>query len=188
MPIIGQCKALTNRLIISSIILILIMNYLLFILALALKNLEATCVTSKTYDLTSYTESSTNVILTCGTNSPVNAVISKYPIIGPQTLVSIWNIYDGDALYHCTMTEYFFVPAVISSVIIDEFADDYILLKINDVQVTEIPTTALCTYQQNIDITSYIRTGLNKLYIDAYSVMGQGYFGYRIKIKSKFSV
>ncbi|OMJ80581.1 hypothetical protein SteCoe_19123 [Stentor coeruleus] len=113
------------------------MNYLLFILALALKNLEATCVTSKTYDLTFYIESSTNIILTCGTNSPVSAVLSKYPIIGPQILPSIWDSYDGEVLYHCTLTEYFFVPAVISSAIIDTCADDYISLKLHHLKIAQ---------------------------------------------------
>lgn len=162
--------------------------YVTLILVLILKTIEATCVTSKTFDLTFYIESSTNIILTCGTNSPVNAVISKHIIVENPKLIAIWDSYDGEPLYHCILTEYFFVPAAIVSAKITEYADDYITVKINDIEVSEIPSTAICTYQQNKDVTSYINPGLNKLFIDVYNTGGPVFFGYRIEIKTKFTV
>ncbi|OMJ80582.1 hypothetical protein SteCoe_19124 [Stentor coeruleus] len=160
--------------------------YKLFIFTLALKNLEASCISSKTYDLTFYIESSTSNILTCDGRSPVNAALT-WPINGPPILVSIWDVPTNEYAYHCTMTEYFFIPAAAVSVLIDTFADNFITMKLNDVDVSVIAYSDL-TFQLNKEAISYVVPGLNKLYIDVYNSAGPGYFGFRIKIEAKFGV
>ncbi|OMJ89989.1 hypothetical protein SteCoe_7778 [Stentor coeruleus] len=159
----------------------------LFILTLTFKIVES-CSTGKIYDLTYYFESSTNDILTCDNRAPVKAVSPGiYALNGPPALASIWDSKTNTNAYHCTMTEYFFIPALPYYVLITTFGDDYITVKINDVQVSEISTTAQCTYQVDKVATSYIKPGLNKLYIDANNQGSYGLFAYRLKIVSKFA-
>lgn len=161
--------------------------YQLLIFIFTLESLEAACISDKVYDLTFYIESNTNAILTCDNRSPVNAVLS-YPINGPPVLVSIWDFYPITSNYHCEMIEYFFIAAQIISATIDTYSDDVVTVKINDVQVTEILDTP-CSFQLNKDVTSYLKPGFNVLYIMAHDHGGtRGYFGYRLKIKAKFTV
>jgi hypothetical protein len=153
----------------------------------ALNILVSGCPLAKTYDLTFFVMSSTNDILTCGSNPAVNAVISFYSIPGLPVLPSIWDTYTSDSFYHCIMTKYFFVPGIPTGALADVFTDDYTTMKINDVQVSTISPTDPCTFHKDKDILTYIKPGLNKLYIDAYNTGGAGYFGYRLTIKLKLT-
>lgn len=163
--------------------------YKSFFLFFTFRTLEASCVTSKTYDLTYYFESSTNDVLTCNNRPPVNAISPAiYGLDGPPALASIWDSKTDTNPYHCLMTEYFFVSAVPVDVLITTYADDYITVSINDVLVSEISTTAQCSYQIDKIVTSYIKPGLNKLYIDANNIYTYGVFAYRLKIVSKLAI
>lgn len=153
--------------------------------AIALKTFVLSCSISNTHDLTFFVTSSTNDWITCGTNQAVKAILTSYSINGPPVLTSIWDTYTSNSIYHCVMTKYFFIPGNPTGALVDVFTDDYTTMKINDVQVSAISTTLICTHQKNIDIFSYIKPGLNTLYIDANNIGGAGYFGYRLTIKTK---
>lgn len=103
------------------------------------------------------------------------------PSLTPS-LIYIWDVSDANTLYSCTMSKSFFVPGRITAATFDVYCDDYILVKINDVQVTEISTTAICTMQKNINVLSYIKFGLNSLYLSAININSGGFFGYRLTI------
>ncbi|OMJ89987.1 hypothetical protein SteCoe_7776 [Stentor coeruleus] len=159
----------------------------ILILIIALKALVKSCPLSRTYDLTFFITSSTNDVLTCSTRSAVYAVVSPYAISSPPVMTSIWDSTSDQNSYHCIMTKYFFVPGRPTAATIDEFTDDYVTIKINDVQVAAISTNSGCTYQLNKDVFSYIKPGLNSLYIDAQNTGGPGFFGYRLTIKTQLS-
>lgn len=156
-----------------------------FFSAIALKTLVLSCPLGKTYDLTFFVISSTNDIVTCSSSPAVNAVITAHPIYGPPVLTSIWDTYSTSSAYHCVMTKYFFVPGIPTGALADVYADDYVTMKINDVLVSTISNTDQSSFQKNKDILTYIRPGLNTLYIDAYNSGGNGYFGYRLTIELK---
>ncbi|OMJ65105.1 hypothetical protein SteCoe_39283 [Stentor coeruleus] len=124
-------------------------------------------------------------MITCGSNSAVKAVITAYSINGPPVLPSIWDTYTSNSVYRCVMTKYFFIPGTPTGAVVDVFTDDYTTMKINDIQVSSISTTSICTFQKDKDVFSYIKPGLNTLYIDANNIGGLGYFGYRLTIKTK---
>lgn len=76
-----------------------------------MKILVSSCDISRTYDLTFFIASSTNDILTCGTNSPVNAVIISHIINDFLALPSIWDTYTSTSPYHCLITKTFLFQA-----------------------------------------------------------------------------
>lgn len=98
------------------------------------------------------------------------------------TLTYIWDVGHATSLYSCSMSKSFFVPGRIIAATLDVYSDDYILVKINDVQVTEVSTTAICTMQANKNVLPYLKFGINSLYILATNTLSAGYFGYRITI------
>ncbi|OMJ80571.1 hypothetical protein SteCoe_19111 [Stentor coeruleus] len=110
--------------------------------ALVLKTLVLSCSISNSYDLTFYVTSSTNDMITCGSNSAVKAVITSYSINGPPVLPSIWDTYTSNSVYRCVMTKYFFIPGIPTGAVVDVFTDDSTTMKINDLQVSSVSTTA----------------------------------------------
>ncbi|OMJ89997.1 hypothetical protein SteCoe_7788 [Stentor coeruleus] len=163
------------------------LGFKIFFLAIALRTLVLSCPLARTYDLTFFVTSSTNDMIACGSNAAVNAVITYYSISGPPILPAIWDTYTSNSVYHCTMTKYFFVPGRPTGALVDVFTDDYTTMKINDVQVSTISTNSICSFQKDKDVFSYIKPGLNSLYIDANNAGGAGYFGYRLTIKTQLA-
>ncbi|OMJ75641.1 hypothetical protein SteCoe_25163 [Stentor coeruleus] len=157
----------------------------IFISAFTITTLVSNSDLSRTYDLTFFVISSTNDILTCGTNSPVNAVISSYTLKDFPALPMIWDTYTCSTSYHCLMTKYFFVPGRPTGALVDVYSDDFIVMKINDVLVSTVSTTMQCTLQSSKNIFEYIKPGLNTLYLDAYNSLGSASFGYRLTINTQ---
>ncbi|OMJ89988.1 hypothetical protein SteCoe_7777 [Stentor coeruleus] len=153
-----------------------------FIVTIASKAFATSCTNSNASNLTFYILSSTNDILTCSTRSPVNAVLSPYLISKFPDLISIWDSPKDTNIYHCLMTKYFFVPGRLINAVLDGFADDTMTIIINEFQVSEFSNTEICKLQLNKNVSRYIKSGLNKLFIDAYNGGGKGYFGYRLTI------
>ncbi|OMJ75642.1 hypothetical protein SteCoe_25164 [Stentor coeruleus] len=150
------------------------------ILAIA-KGLSSSCPTGLNFDLTFYVTSSTNDYLACNSKLEAKAVLSDTKITG---LTSIWDTSTTNNVYHCLLTKYFYVPGILISASVDVFTDDTTTMFINDVKVSEI-TQQICFFQSIANISSYMHQGQNKLYIDAYNNGGNGYFGYKLTIKSK---
>lgn len=134
-------------------------------------------------DLTFYVMSSTNDELTCNSKT-AKAVLSDNKILQLPGLTSIWDVNKARSIYHCYLNKSFYVPGRPVSATVDVFTDDTTTMFINDVNILEITKCVTCL-QSNINILSYIKIGLNILYIDADNTLGDGYFGYRLTIKTK---
>lgn len=124
----------------------------ILLLTIALKTLVLSCSITSSYDLTFFVISSTNHWVTCGTNPLEKAIMSGYFLIADPYMPLIWGTYRSSSAYHCEMTKYFFVSGIPTGALVNVFTDDYTIMKINDVQVSSISTSAACTYQININI------------------------------------
>lgn len=150
------------------------------------------CTLTRTIDLKYYISSvideykssdATFDLLTCAGRSNVYGVKTTentYTIIPELTL--IWDVSQGFSEYTCTMSKSFFVPGRLTAATFNIFADDFAHIKINNIQVIEISTTAQCIMQNDINVLPYIKLGINSLFIEVTSTIGPGYFGYRIAI------
>ncbi|OMJ77544.1 hypothetical protein SteCoe_22837 [Stentor coeruleus] len=161
-----------------------------FIIALITQVLS--CTLTRTIDLKYYISSLINEpstsdtsfdSLTCDGKPIVYGVLTTESVsTSSPKLILIWDVGHTTSIYSCTMSKSFFVPGRLTDAMFDIFVDDFVLVKINDVQVSEISTTAQSVMQNNINVLSYIKVGLNSLTIIASNSGGMAYFGYRITI------
>ncbi|OMJ65860.1 hypothetical protein SteCoe_37508 [Stentor coeruleus] len=153
---------------------------LFFLLALGASSV--CCTPIGRFDLTFYVTSLENDELICGNRAPVKAVSKQDN--NQYGLVFIWDDLSSTVLYNCRSTKYFYVAGKVTEAFIETFADDYMYVFLNDVQVTAISSNDACAYKivHNLNL---IKSGLNKLHVNAYNTNVIGYFGYKITIKTK---
>lgn len=155
---------------------------LFFILTLGTSS--AFCTSIDRFDLTFYIGSSEGDEIICGWRAPVKAYSVPSANI-PYDIVCIWDDLSSLGLYNCRTTKYFYVAGKSTEATIEVYADDYLYVFLNNVQVTEISPKILCAKQ--VANLNSIKQGLNKLDIDAYNLYVTAFFGFKVTIKTKLN-